>query len=74
MPSFVGHNTYFWEVTIATKGESLFLFTGDVRSQWEIGILVFGGEEVSQLVYVTREKRKGKYQGNLLLTHHFNKC
>lgn len=55
MPSFVGHNTYFWEVTIATKGESLFLFTGDVRSQWEIGILVFGGEEVSQLVYVMRE-------------------
>lgn len=52
MPAFVGHNTYFGEVTIAMKGERLFLFTGVVRSQWEIGILVFGGEEVSQLVYV----------------------
>ena len=35
MPAFVGHNTYFWEVTIAMKGESLFLVTGVVRSQWE---------------------------------------
>ena len=57
MPVSVGHNTYFWEVTITRKGESLFLFTAckkPMGNKLATGkaLLVFGGEAVSQLIYV----------------------